>query len=76
MARVARINAATLATLASAPAIPADVAVSTRGLNNDSVLSWTAPAAPLTLHTGQTAGRSRSREGARKVRAPRRQGGG
>ena len=47
MARVARLNAATLATLASAPAIPADVAVSTRGLNNDSVLSWTAPAAPL-----------------------------
>ncbi len=42
MARVARLNAATLATLASAPAIPADVAVSTRGLDNDSVLSWTA----------------------------------
>lgn len=47
MARVARINAATLATLASAPAIPNDVTVSTRGLNNDSVLSWTAPATPL-----------------------------
>ena len=47
MARVARINAATLATLASAPAAPADVAVSTRGLNNDSVLSWNAPATPV-----------------------------
>ena len=47
MASVARINAATLATLASAPAAPADVTVSTRGLNNDSVLSWTAPATPL-----------------------------
>ena len=47
MARVARINAATLATLADAPAIPADVSVSTRGLNNDSVLSWTAPATPM-----------------------------
>ena len=47
MARVARINAATLATLADAPATPADVNLSTRGSNNDTVLTWTAPATPL-----------------------------
>jgi len=39
-ANVARLNAATLASLASAPAPPADVRLLTKGLQNDSTLEW------------------------------------
>lgn len=46
VAQVARLNAATLASLASAPAPPANVHLVTRNLENDSTLSWEAsPAA-------------------------------
>lgn len=38
--RVARLNAATLASLASAPAPPANVRFETKDLENDSTLSW------------------------------------
>ena len=41
-ARVARVNAATLAGLASAPAAPADVRVRTGQLSNDTALLWNA----------------------------------
>src|SRR5664280_270073 len=39
-ANVARLNAATLATLASAPAPPANVRLLTKELQNDSTLAW------------------------------------
>ena len=42
MANVARLNAATLATLASAPASPTDVHVDTQDLDNNSTLLWNA----------------------------------
>jgi hypothetical protein len=40
VAKVARLNAATLATLASAPAAPADVRIVTTDLDNNSTLHW------------------------------------
>jgi len=43
VANVARLNAATLASLASAPAPPAKVRVLTKALVNDSTLVWEAP---------------------------------
>ena len=45
MARVARLNAATLATLASSPGMPQNVKVITRDLDNNTTLTWDAPAA-------------------------------
>lgn len=45
MARVARLNAATMATLASSPGIPGNVKVVTRDLDNNTTLKWAAPAA-------------------------------
>jgi hypothetical protein len=42
VARVARLNAATLATLASAPPPPKEVKVLTRNLDNNSSLTWQA----------------------------------
>jgi Zn-dependent M28 family amino/carboxypeptidase len=45
-ARVAKVNAATLAGLASAPAAPADVRVHTGQLSNDTALDWNANAEP------------------------------
>ncbi len=42
VANVARINAATLASLASAPAPPGRVRLQTRNLENDSTLTWEA----------------------------------
>ncbi|MGA7926705.1 MAG: M28 family metallopeptidase [Candidatus Sulfotelmatobacter sp.] len=42
VARVARLNAATLASLASAPAPPANVHLLTKDLENDSTLTWEA----------------------------------
>jgi len=44
VANVARINAATLAALASAPGPPENVHLETKGLDNDSTLRWSAPA--------------------------------
>lgn len=44
VANVARVNAATLAALASAPGPPQNVHLETKGLDNDSTLSWNAPA--------------------------------
>ena len=43
MAKVARLNAAALATLAAAPAPPEHVTVLTRNLDNNSMLTWAAP---------------------------------
>lgn len=40
VARVARLNAATLASLASAPAAPTNVKLVTAGVENDSTLKW------------------------------------
>ena len=40
VAHVARLNAATLASLAAAPALPANVHVLTKDLENDSTLTW------------------------------------
>ena len=42
VAHVARLNAATLASLASAPAPPANVHLLTKDLDNDSTLAWEA----------------------------------
>jgi len=42
VAKVARLNAATLASLASAPAPPGKVRLQTKELQNDSVLTWEA----------------------------------
>jgi Peptidase family M28 len=42
VAHVARLNAATLASLASAPAPPANVHLLTKSLENDSTLTWEA----------------------------------
>jgi hypothetical protein len=44
VARVARLNAATLASLASAPAPPGKVRLLTKELENDSTLTWEASA--------------------------------
>lgn len=43
VAAVARLNAATLASLALAPAPPGNVHLLTKDLENDSTLTWTAP---------------------------------
>jgi len=50
LARVARLNAATLASLAAAPAPPANVRLLTKDLENDSTLTWDA--SPGGLATG------------------------
>lgn len=50
VAQVARLNAATLASLAEAPAPPANVHLLTKNLENDSTLTWEA--APGGLATG------------------------
>ncbi|MFZ0760203.1 MAG: M28 family metallopeptidase [Candidatus Sulfotelmatobacter sp.] len=50
VAHVARLNAATLASLASAPAPPANVHLLTKNLENDSTLTWEA--SPGGLATG------------------------
>ncbi|HEV2396948.1 MAG TPA: M28 family metallopeptidase [Candidatus Sulfotelmatobacter sp.] len=42
VAHVARLNAATLASLAAAPGPPANVRVLTKGLENDTTLTWDA----------------------------------
>ena len=50
VADVARLNAATLASLAAAPASPANVRILTKELQNDSTLAWDA--SPGGLATG------------------------
>ncbi len=51
MANVARLNAATLASLASAPGVPQQVAVDTTALDNNSGILWKAPeSAPVRTH--------------------------
>jgi hypothetical protein len=47
VAHVARLNAATLASLASAPGPPANVRLQTKDLENDSTITWEAPAGGL-----------------------------
>jgi hypothetical protein len=44
VAQVARMNAASLATFASAPGVPQNVHVTTTNLDNNTELSWEAPA--------------------------------
>ncbi len=44
VANVTRLNAATLATLASAPGTPQNVHILTTALDNNSELTWEAPA--------------------------------
>jgi hypothetical protein len=44
VAHVARLNAATLASLASAPAAPSKVKIMTKDLDNDSTLTWESSA--------------------------------
>ncbi len=48
VANVARLNAATLATLAASPGIPVDVKINARKLENGTTLSWEAPAGAQT----------------------------
>jgi acetylornithine deacetylase/succinyl-diaminopimelate desuccinylase-like protein len=43
VAHVARLNAATLASLGSAPAAPANVKMATKNLDNDTTLTWEPP---------------------------------
>ena len=51
VANVARLNAATLATLASAPAAPEEVRIVTSNLDNDSTLRWKpGPGMPASAH--------------------------
>jgi hypothetical protein len=51
VANVARLNAATLATLASAPAAPQEVRIVTTNLDNDSTLHWKpGPGMPASAH--------------------------
>jgi hypothetical protein len=44
VARVAQLNAATLATLASAPGTPANARIITQKVDNNTELEWDAPA--------------------------------
>jgi len=48
VAHVARLNAATLASLASAPAPPAAVKMLTKNLENDTTLAWEPSAGAVT----------------------------
>jgi hypothetical protein len=51
VAKVAKLNAATLATLAASPGIPADVRIDARKLENGTTLTWRAPeGAPAGFH--------------------------
>jgi hypothetical protein len=51
VARVAKLNAATLAMLAASPGIPIDLKIDARKLENGTTLSWKAPeGAPAGLH--------------------------
>jgi hypothetical protein len=47
VARVAKLNAATLATLAASPGVPAEVKIDTTKLENGTTLSWKKPAGAM-----------------------------
>lgn len=49
IAQVARLNMATLATLALSPGVPQNVKVVTSNLDNDTILKWDAPLSPSGL---------------------------
>jgi hypothetical protein len=49
IAQVARLNTATLATLASSPGMPNNVRVATTNLDNNTTLKWDPPSAPSGL---------------------------
>jgi len=49
-AQVTRLNIATAATLATAPAPPENVRVLTSNLDNDTILKWDAPAVAAPIH--------------------------
>jgi hypothetical protein len=49
VAAVARLNAATLASLALAPGPPSNVHLLTKDLENNSTLTWTAPPGELAM---------------------------
>ena len=63
VARVARLNAATLASLAAAPAPPANVHLLTKDLENDSTLTWEASPGGLATDTRCCGGPLRVRSG-------------
>jgi hypothetical protein len=51
VANVARLNAATLATLAASPGLPAKVTIAAKNVENGTTLQWEAPAgAPANIH--------------------------
>ena len=51
VAKVAKLNAATLATLAASPGIPAELKINATKLENGTTLTWKAPAgAPASIH--------------------------
>ncbi|MFZ0746849.1 MAG: M28 family metallopeptidase [Terracidiphilus sp.] len=50
VARVARLNAAALATLASSPGEPAKVAIENKRVENDTTLTWEPPAGAGPVH--------------------------
>jgi hypothetical protein len=51
VSHVAKLNAATLATLAASPGIPTELKLMTQKLDNDTTLQWKAPeGAPAGLH--------------------------
>jgi hypothetical protein len=51
VAKVAKLNAATLATLAASPGIPAELKIDARKLENGTTLTWKAPeGAPAGIH--------------------------
>ena len=63
VAAVARLNAATLASLASAPSPPAKVRILTKNLENDSTLTWDASPGGLAAEYEACGGRRRARIG-------------
>ena len=60
VARVAKLNAAALATLASAPGTPTNARILTKNLDNDTVLTWDPPAGAPTGTTYQIVWRDTS----------------
>ena len=63
VAHVARLNAATLASLAAAPAPPANVHLLTKDLENDSTLTWEASPGGLAAEYEVFGARQRVRNG-------------
>ena len=63
VAHVARLNAATLASLAAAPAPPANVHILTKDLENDTTLTWEASPGGWRRNTKWYGARRRVRSG-------------